>query len=344
MFQQTLCQQLEQQGAGALESAAAAAAAAAAAPAAAADDEEARVIQQLEACRSYEECKQLFAAALLRAAATPRIVAAAALRLAIWGSREFKEQQQQQQQHQMLQKPDKANSANAARTEIPFMQYQFDERFMDFKQRMRLALQRLLQELQQQQQSSAAAVCCAADGLAAAALSRVCSMEEVRVLAFPLRGALQTLNPKPLIRVLHNYTKCMQRDADAKGGINITAEDRDFTEKLLQELLRCSEGFAQTLNPRRETLKTLNPRDITLLLKACDRLSLQNPNLMQQIGQRALAQQNSFSVEDWASVIAVFSRMGFPLRGDCSKQKRPQQGRDWSRPPPPKKPVPISQC
>ncbi|CDJ68801.1 LOW QUALITY PROTEIN: hypothetical protein, conserved [Eimeria necatrix] len=341
MFQQTLCQQLEQQGAGALETAAAAAAAAAA-PAAAAEDEEARVLQQLESCRSYEECRQQFAAALLRAAATPRIVAAAALQLAIWGSREFREQQQQQQQHQLLQKPDKANSATAARTEIPFMQYQFDERSWTSSSgcvwRCSGCCRSCSSSSKAAQQQFAALL------MVAAALSRVCSMEEVRVLAFPLRGALQTLNPKPLIRVLHNYTKCMQRDADAKGGINITAEDRDFTEKLLQELLRCSEGFPQTLNPRRETLKTLNPRDITLFLKACDRLSLQNPNLMQQIGQRALAQQESFSVQDWASVIAVFSRMGFPLRGDCSKQKRPQQGRDWSRPPPPKKPVPISQC
>lgn len=55
----------------------------------------------------------------------------------------------------------------------------------------------------------------------------------------------------------------------------------------------------------------------------------------------------SASLEGSAACVAVFSvftRMGIPLRGECEKTKRPRQERDWERPPPPKKPVPISKC
>lgn len=144
---------------------------------------------------------------------------------------------------------------------------------------------------------------CVAQTLAAAALSRLLPMESVRVIAAALSRELQALNPRDLVRVLHNYTRCMELESDAHGGINITVEDRDFTQRVLQQLLSCVDT-AYALNAHRETLKTLNPKEITLLLRACDRLSLESPELMQHVGQMALKKQPSFAADDWATVVS----------------------------------------
>ncbi|OEH73811.1 hypothetical protein cyc_09000 [Cyclospora cayetanensis] len=170
-------------------------------------------------------------------------------------------------------------------------------------------------------------------------------MDSIRLVGGALRGCLQSLTPKELVRILSNYAKCMQLEGDAHGGINITVEDRDFTQRIIQQLLRCTDTPAEGLKAEtRETLTTLNPKELTQLLRACDRLSLESPELMQHVGQLSLKKQANFSPDDWGTVVCVFSRMGIPLRGDCKKQKRPKQSRDWEKPPPPKKPVPISQC
>lgn len=60
--------------------------------------DDAQLIQQLESTRSYEECRQLVISVLPRAASAPPLLATAAMRLAIWGSREFREQQHQQRE------------------------------------------------------------------------------------------------------------------------------------------------------------------------------------------------------------------------------------------------------
>ncbi|KAL8449624.1 hypothetical protein Emed_003056 [Eimeria media] len=335
--------------------AAAAATAAAATPAAAAAGdaadagEDAQLVYQLESTRSYDECRQLVLGIMSRASASPSLVAAAALRLAIWGSREFKQQQQQERQGPLRDALERSERSlyggpapGRALNEGPLRPYQLDERFLDFKQRIRQALSELLRHIRSGLEALPAVSL--VQVLAAAALSRVLPMLAVRSVAAALRKGLNVLPPKELVRALHDYTRCMELEADAYGGINITPDDSDFTQRVLQQLLCCTDTATAALSPKRPTLKTLDPKDITLLLRACDRLSLESPDLMQHIGQLALKKQPSFSPDSWALVVSVFSRMGIPLRGDCSKQKRPAMTRDWDRPPPPKKPVPISQC
>lgn len=176
-------------------------------------------------------------------------------------------------------------------------------RFLDFKQRIRQALAQLLQHIRAGSPSLKSISL--AQTLGAASLSRLLPMESVRIIAATLLKDLKTLNPKDLVRVLHDYTRCMELEADAFGGINITTDDRDFTQRVLQELHVCAEAAAQqVLNPGRETLKTLKPKEITLLLRACDRLSLESPELMQHVGQLALKKQPSFAPDDWAVVVS----------------------------------------
>ena len=97
----------------------------------------------------------------------------------------------------------------------------------------------------------------------------------------------------------------MQAEADSKGGINITTEDRHFTRCIVQQLLSCTDNSALAAGMNnRETLKTLNPNDITLLLKACDRLSIEAPELLQHIGVISLKKQNNFTPDAWATVVS----------------------------------------
>ncbi|KAL8275887.1 hypothetical protein Esti_000223 [Eimeria stiedai] len=267
--------------------AAATTAAAAAADAADAGDD-AQLVHQLESTRSYDECRQLVLGIMSRTSARPSLVAAAALRFAIWGSREFKQQQQQERhgpRRDTLERSERSlyggPAPGRALIEGPLRPYQLDERFLDFKQRIRQALTELLRHIRSGLEGLPAPSL--VQVLAAAALARVLPMAAVRSVAAALRKGLSVLPPKELVH-------------------------------------------------------------ITLLLRACDRLSLESPDLMQHVGQLALKKQPSFSPDSWGLVVSVFTRMGIPLRGDCSKQKRPAQTRDWDRPPPPKKPVPISQC
>lgn len=346
----TLLQQQQQSAASGIATSSTAVAPVAAVPTSGASEggEDAQLIQQLGATRSYEDCKHLFSGITSRAA-SPAVLAAAALRFAVWGSREFKEQMFEQQQRP-LQDAVLRNEQNIHGGPAPgralsdgSRPFQRDERFLDFKQRIRLVLNQLLQHIRAAAPSLKGTSL--ADILCAASLSRLLPMESVRLIAAALIKELITLNPKDLVRVLHDYTRCMELEADAFGGINITTDDRDFTQRVLQQLYACADTAAhEVLSPGRETLKTLKPKEITLLLRSCDRLSLESPELMQHVGQLALKKQLNFTPDDWAVVVSVFSRMGIPLRGDCSKQKRPNAGRDWERPPPPKKPVPISQC
>ena len=175
-------------------------------------------------------------------------------------------------------------------------------RFLDFKQRMRLTLQQMLHHLRSG--SGELTADCLAETLGAAALSQVFEMQSVRIVATALKRKLQTLSPRALVRTLHNYARCMELEADVHGGINITVEDREFTHMVLSELLVCASPALKTLNPSRESLNSLNPRDVVLLLKACDRLSLESPDLMQHIGQLALKRQPSFPHTDWATVVS----------------------------------------
>lgn len=122
--------------------------------------------------------------------------------------------------------------------------------------------------------------------------SRLATMETIRHLAAEAQQRLHQLKPSELVSLLQSYTQGLEVGADALGGINITVNDATFTKLVLQHLV--------TLQ---HLLKELTPREITGLLRCCDRLSLQDPQLFKYVGQLALLKRSQFQSSEWASVV-----------------------------------------
>lgn len=136
---------------------------------------------------------------------------------------------------------------------------------------------------------------------------------------------------RDLARALNSYTVGVTNEYKAGGAI--TATDTNFCQYV-----------ASQFRAREEQLAQLTASELIQCISAFDRLGFRDSALWGSFGRQILKKSKHLEHGHWSIAVRAFTRQGLPLQGDCQPRKRPKYTRDWERPPPPKKPKPISDC
>jgi len=128
------------------------------------------------------------------------------------------------------------------------------------------------------------------------------------------------------------FTRGLELNASRRG-IGVTENDRSVFEFL------CA-----ALKARKEEYPSLRPSDISTVVRCLATVGWKDLELFQLIGQEVLRRKDGFPPQDFSVCVSAFTRFGVPLRDNCAPLPRVGNRRDWERPPPPTKPVPMSKC
>eukprot|EP00923_Selenidium_pygospionis_P038837 GHVN01067573.1.p1 GENE.GHVN01067573.1~~GHVN01067573.1.p1 ORF type:complete len:226 (+),score=31.27 GHVN01067573.1:43-720(+) len=157
-------------------------------------------------------------------------------------------------------------------------------------------------------------------------------LSEFRTVAAKISKNVGQYNLEKLTVALQSYIRGIMLDS-SEGGAAITTLDTDFCRFI------CKEMKSQLSN-----LSCLEACQLTTIVSSLDKVGFRDNELLGAIGREILQKQKSFREKDWSVVVRAFTRAGLPLKGDCTPIKRAKFVRDWERPPPPKRPKPISEC
>ncbi|CBZ55506.1 conserved hypothetical protein [Neospora caninum Liverpool] len=301
---------------------------------------EPEMLRRIEAARDYDEVRRLVTMYTEKAKKFPAVLGGLLLRLALLGRQAFKDQLLEMGRALLMKNAGvlEKDAAKRAMKEPPPGRTlapldptcQEDVKFDDFTKTVARLSDLLVAQLQEQ--ASRVSNDVLQNLLWALSLTQAnCMLVFRRLAGYVL--ARQDFSVSQLVTVFCAYTRGLEKTADRKGGINITSDDNAFFEDCVQKLLK-----------RPDELPSLSTKQIALFLQACNRLNYNNAQLLKHVGKLSLQKEKEFLPKEWASVVAVFTRFGVPLRGECEKLRRERRVRDWERPPPPKKPKPISQC
>ncbi|KEP63051.1 UNVERIFIED_CONTAM: hypothetical protein HHA_217000 [Hammondia hammondi] len=300
---------------------------------------EPEMLRRIEAARDYEEVRSLVNMYSEKAKKFPSVLGALLLRLALLGRQVFRDQLLEMSRALMRNAGvlEQEAARKAMKDPLPGSTLgslernpQEDVKFSDFTE----TTARLSDCLTEHLRTHASRVSndVLQNLLWALSLTQTNCMHQLRELA-GFVSVRQDLSASQLVTLFCAYTRGLEKTSDRRGGVNVTSDDSSFLEDCVQKLL---------LRP--EELSSLTPKQIALFLQACTRLNFNNSLLLKHVGKLSLQKEKEFAPKEWATVVAVFTRFGVPLRGECEKLRRERRARDWERPPPPKKPKPISQC
>lgn len=134
-----------------------------------------------------------------------------------------------------------------------------------------------------------------------------------------------------LVAALQSYIRGLMLNSD--GGATLTSVDTEFCRYMATELKKLE-----------SKLRELDPSDLVTIVSSFDSLGYRDTKLLGGVGRAILQKKKMLGERDLSTIVRAFTRAGLPLKGDCVAGKRPSSIRDWERPPPPKKPKPISEC
>nr|PIL96700.1 hypothetical protein TGCOUG_217000 [Toxoplasma gondii COUG] len=300
---------------------------------------EPEMLRRIEAARDYEEVRSLVNLYSEKAKKFPSVLGALLLRLALLGRQVFRDQLLETSRALMKNGGvlEQEAAKKALKDPLPGSTLgplerspQEDVKFSDFTKTTARLSDCLMEHLRTD--ASRVSNDVLQNLLWALSLTQTNCMDVFRELA-SFASVRQDLSASQLVTLFCAYTRGLEKTSDRRGGVNITSDDSAFFEDCVQKLL---------LRP--EELASLTAKQIALFLQACTRLNFNNALLLKHIGKLSLQKEKEFAPKEWATVVAVFTRFGVPLRGECEKLRRERRARDWERPPPPKKPKPISQC
>ncbi|PFH33571.1 hypothetical protein BESB_077880 [Besnoitia besnoiti] len=301
---------------------------------------EPEMLKRIEQARDYDGLRRLVTLCIQRAERHPAVLGALLLRLALQGRQVFRDQLLDMRREIRMrnagvrekeaEKQHVKNPAPGSTFGRVAGSHQEDVKFDDFTKTVTRLSDALFGQLRARPVTISNEVL--QNLIWALSLTQTNCMPLFRELASHV-SSRSDLSLSQLVTVFCSYTRGLEGTADRKGGINVTSDDSSFFEDCVQKLLA-----------RTEEIASLSAKQIAFFLQACNRLNYNNDQVLKHVGKVALLKEKEFLPKEWASVVAVFTRFGVPLRGECEKLRRQRATRDWQKPPPPKKPKPISQC